>query len=362
MLPATVREAQSAAKDITKEDVLRLIIKNEIKPIIRRISLKREVVVGWIGFRGDGKSGSGSSVMFVDCLVDGIPVYSNMPIKCDMEVGRESAQKYGLNAGGVVHYETRPLDNYELVRFDTKFFGCGIFGDEINMELSNVRKAMTNTNVLTNDVWQQIRKWETPLFCYTVIDEMFIDNQLRSLTDIFIKCEDTALSVDGLSAHKALGKDIKWVIYPMSAYLAGRENSYKVTQRSMPPVYFHLDRLLGIYDHKKMQAAGKVKYGIDFKRKDESKSFAAEMEVDTGKQDKEYNRWQWFFDRMPAIYKQLKAEGVKVVDKAKVYSMLGEEAANPASIVYIGMQLTGAGFQTVKKNKWKLPEERESLA
>jgi hypothetical protein len=115
-------------------------------------------------------------------------------------------------------------------------------------------------------VAQQLRKYQNSLI-YTVINEMFVDSRIRELTDIFIRCEDTALSMEGLAARKPTGVDFKWTIYPMSGYMLGREQSYYVTKKPLSPVYLHFEPWRGIYNDKLAQAQGKMKYGFNLTEK-----------------------------------------------------------------------------------------------
>jgi hypothetical protein len=262
------QEVQSAKKVLTREDCLRLIPKHKLHSILRRHHLNREIIIGLVGLRGDGKSGSGASVALIDYLLEDKPVWSNMNISCNINIDDVTARQYGLNKGGSVKFQSEELDKEGILRLDPKYHDGCIFTDEVNMEFAEARRAMSNTNLYVDKVAQQIRKFRNS-WIYTAISEMFVDSRLRELTDVFIKCEETALSVAGLESRKPIGQDFKWNIYPMSGYLAGREMSYGTTHKALPPVYFHFSPLHGIYDDKQAQAAGKMKYGIKFSREDE---------------------------------------------------------------------------------------------
>ena len=65
----------------TRDDVLRLIVGLKLDPILRRQHLKREVIIGLVGLRGDGKSGSGAVIALLDYMLNNNPVWSNMAIR-----------------------------------------------------------------------------------------------------------------------------------------------------------------------------------------------------------------------------------------------------------------------------------------
>jgi hypothetical protein len=261
--------ATNAAPSLTREDILKKIVGLELKPIFKRQHLHREVIIGLVGLRGDGKSGSGAVIAMLDYLMNGEPVWSNMAIGASINVDDATARKWTngtMKHGGTVTFRSQPLDKEGLLRFDPRYnHGC-YFVDEINMEFAESRRAMSNTNLYMDRVAQQLRKYQNSLI-YTVINEMFVDSRIRELTDIFIRCEDTALSMEGLAARKPTGVDFKWTIYPMSGYMLGREQSYYVTKKPLPPVYLHFEPWRGIYNDKLAQAQGKMKYGFNLTEK-----------------------------------------------------------------------------------------------
>jgi hypothetical protein len=250
------------APKITREDILKLVVGKVLHPLFRHQHLDREVIIGLVGLRGDGKSGSGAVIALLDYMMNGEPVWSNMPIGVRINVDDETARQYGLHRGGTVTYRSKELDKEGLLRFDPQYnHGC-YFIDEINMEFAEARRAMSNTNLYMDRVAQQLRKYTNSMI-YTVINEMFVDSRIRELTDIFIRCEDTALSAEGLRTKKPTGVDFKWTIYPMSGYMLGREYSYYATKKPLDPVYLHFEPWRGIYDDKLAQAQGKMKYGFN---------------------------------------------------------------------------------------------------
>jgi len=160
------------APKITREDILKLIVGKVLHPLFRHQHLDREVVIGLVGLRGDGKSGSGAVIALLDYMMNGEPVWSNMPIGVRINVDDETARQYGLHHGGTVTYRSKELDKEGLLRFDPQYnHGC-YFIDEINMEFAEARRAMSNTNLYMDRVAQQLRKYTNSMI-YTVINEMF---------------------------------------------------------------------------------------------------------------------------------------------------------------------------------------------
>lgn len=251
------REAPLTKGVISKEDVLKLIPRREInggRYLFYQEYLDREYVLGTIGDRGGGKSGSDAVISIVDFMLRGRPVWSNMQIQCDIFVDDETARTAGLDSGGVAHYASSLLEKGELLKLDERYRdGCLVI-EEINVQFSNVRRFMSNTNVDFNEVCQQLRKFKASLI-YNVIDEMFIDSQLRALTDIFIRTYDTAFDKDAMTRHKKPGLDFCWQVYPMTGYLDGEQGRYAITRRANK-CYFRFAPWRGVYDDKQHQEKG----------------------------------------------------------------------------------------------------------
>ena len=323
MVTTLTRAALSAVeRAVTKEDVLKLIPQYEIRSILRRHHLNRTIIIGLIGQRGDGKSGSGAGISLVDFMFEGYPCHSNMGIRCDLEIDEETAWKYGLRSGGIAHYESIPLDKEALLKFDERFRKTLIFGDEINMELSDARRSMSNTNIWSSNVAQELRHLEAHLV-YSVIDEMFIDVRLRTLTDIFLRCEDTALSEDGLNSRQREGITIKWTPYAMTGYLAGRERSYYLTHKTLAPVHFNFGLLHGIYNDKQLQATMKAKYGVVIKKAGAGE-MKATISVDSARADKHFEDWGWLLEKA----KILRDKGITTIKPYELWQFLELDKRN----------------------------------
>lgn len=260
----SAQQARSVG-DLTRQDIIQLIPQFEIMPLFRRQHLNREVVIGTIGDRGGGKSATDSVIGIVDYMLAGIDVCSNMVISCDIEIDSEAAEQYGLMGGGVAHYRSLPLDKNALLQLDDTYRDKCLVIEEINVQFANARRAMANTNVEFNEVCQQLRKFKTSLV-YNVIDEMFVDVQLRTLTDIMIQTYDTAFDMDALINKKPTGLDFKWQIYALSGYLKGEQGKYRRTKR-WDPAYFHFGPWQGVFDTTKHQEKGVYSMSRNMKAK-----------------------------------------------------------------------------------------------
>ena len=298
---------------------LRDIVQYEIPAIFRRQHLNRDVIIGLIGERGDGKTIGGSVIAGCDYLLQNEPCFSNLAINMSFKVDDRSAAKYGL-AGGIVEYSSEELDMIKFLRFDTRYQGGVFFIDEINIALADARRAMSNQNLGADDVGQQLRKLQSALI-YTCIHEMFVDVRIRDMTDIFINTRDTALSPEGLAAKKNPGLEFAWTIYPMSRKLTGE--SYQDTRRTLKAT-LHGRRWWGAVD--------------TFKRQDRQKykmlaGLAGSMDIDIKENPAitmAKSKWNWLYEAI----KQLHNEGYTEIHNEELweYLSLKERGINPRRV------------------------------
>lgn len=335
------QEAPSARKVITREDILRRIPGRYLDSVILQSHLDRELVIGAIGDRGGGKSALDAVLAIVAFAMRGKPVWSNMKIKLDLEISDALARENGLNYGGVAHYESLPLEKEALLKLDDTYRGGCLVIEEINVQYSNVRRFMTNTNLNFNEVCQQLRKFKTSLL-YNVIDEMFIDPQLRGLTDAFIITYDTAFDLDSLAKHKQTGLDFNWKIYPMSGYLQGEQGKYFFTKKPMK-CYFHFGRWRGIYDSMRHQEKGV--YSLN-KREEAEEKAQLSLESSDGI-EAEMNEWAWLIENV----RKLKRSGLEYLEAYQLWQILEvvEHGYTPA---VIGKLLPTFGIRKHHYNKY----------
>lgn len=280
-------EVLSVAKLATKEDCLRKIIGLSLPPVFTRPQINVPPTIGFVGDRGGGKSVGSSVVGLVDCGLEGQNIYSNMDINASIQVDDDIARSYGLNSGGVVHFQSKELDKDALLKLDERYMNSCIVIEEINVQYSNVRRSMSNTNVDFNEVCQQLRKFKCRLI-YNVINEMFIDPQLRAMTDIFIRTYDTCFDIDSLNRHKPNGLDFNWTIYPMTGYLCGEQGRYAKTNKTVGPVYFKFEKWQGLFSTDRYQQQGKYTKTTDEKNK------LLKLEAESSDEMKQYaSEWSW---------------------------------------------------------------------
>jgi len=223
---------------------LKDIIQFELSSIFRRHHLNRDVVIGLIGARGDGKSLGGTAIAILDYMVESDPCWSNIAISVEFDISAETAARYG-QLPGKAKFTSQPLDKTKLLRFDPEYQGGVFFVDEINLWLADARRSMSNQNLWANDVGQQLRKMKSALI-YTCIHEMFVDQRIRDMTDIFIQTKDMALSPEGLAKRDLPGREFMWTIFPMSRKLTGE--SYAQTRKPLPNIFFHGNKWWNTFD------------------------------------------------------------------------------------------------------------------
>ena len=249
------------------------IIAHKVKPLLRLMHLNRDIIIGLIGDRGDGKSLGAAEIALLDWGVEpGEIIRSNLDISADITVSDEYAYKFGLR-GGSIHYQSKQLDKLKFLRFDPGYYRNIFVIDEINIFLADARRAMSNQNLEADDIGQQLRKLESP-FIYTCISEMFVDVRIRDLTDIFIKTEDTALSPLGLARRQQQGIEFQWYLYPMTRKLTGER--YSDTKQRLGPYFLRGKRLWGLIDTNQRQERKKLKeleIEARFDKSDETEAF-----------------------------------------------------------------------------------------
>ncbi|NVM23515.1 MAG: hypothetical protein HWN68_17250 [Desulfobacterales bacterium] len=307
---------------------LEAVIAQTVKPLLRIRHLNRDVIIGWIGERGGGKSIGAATTAAIDYGIEGDQIRSNMQITWDIAVGDELAAKYGVTPGSV-HYESTELSKHKFLTFSKEYFRSVFVIDEINLWLADARRAMAQQNLLANDVAQQLRKLQSPLF-YTCIHEMFVDSRIRDMTDLFIKTEDTALTLDGLRNRQRQGIRFHWILYPMTKKFTG--HTYRDNKQAVGPIDFNGKLVWGIIDT--LQRQERKKY-LD--EADEDKALVHITEDPAVFEER--NKWGWLYERILALHEN----GITELEDEQLwrYLQLKERGLSPQ---YVGRQLKGIGI------------------
>ncbi len=283
------------------------LIAKTVQPLLRIRHLNRDVIIGWIGPRGGGKSLGAAITGALDYGIEGDIIRSNMQIAWDIPVGDELAGLYGI-PGGNVHYQSEDLDKHKFLTFHPDYFRAVFVIDEINLWLADARRAMAQQNLLADDVAQQLRKWESPLF-YTCIHEMFVDSRIRDMTDLFIKTEDTALTEDGLRSKQRQGITFQWFLYPMTKKFTG--HTYQETKHAIGPLDLNGEALWGIIDTKQRQERKKY---IPVESSERVPISLTEDPVVF----EERSKWGWLYEKILALHQQ----GIPELEDAVLWEYL----------------------------------------
>ena len=304
------------------------IIAKTVKALLRIHHLNRDVIIGFIGERGGGKSIGAATVALLDYGIEGDTIRSNIQVTCDIEVSEELAAQYG-GEPGTVHYESEDLNKHKFLTFDPDYFRSVFVIDEINLWLADARRAMAQQNLLADDAAQQLRKWESPLF-YTCIHEMFVDSRIRDMTDLFVKTSDTALTEDGLRRKQRQGLSFQWSLYPMTKKFTG--HTYAENKEVVGPIEIN----------------GRILWDIiDTRQRQERKKYKPEQEVEEspvhitedGRVIEERSKWGWLYEKILALHKQ----GVPQLEDETLWEYL-ELKQRGVKPTVIGVQLKQMGI------------------
>lgn len=169
------------------------------------------LVVAFIGPRGSGKSVGAAEYAILDYLLDGKPVWSNMNI--ELKVKYRDCEKI---------FRSMPLDKAALMDindFESQFADGLILIDELNIEIGDARRSMSNTMLWFDFMLQEVRKRKMNI-CYTVQAEEWAGSRSRWQTDLYIACRDAAF-IKGRPTKDTIGRHSRWRIYDMSGIMTG---------------------------------------------------------------------------------------------------------------------------------------------
>jgi hypothetical protein len=269
MVVAT-RATALCASDLRLRNVARQVVNNGCSLLKwQHMEEWHPLKVGVIGMPGSGKSGALAMIALIEDLLDEKPVWANMKIHAPIAISDGMAAEFGVERGGGVEFAAYQMDIKKLLRFDPEYRHGAIVLDEINVKLAEARRSQSNVNRWFNELDQQARKLHLCIY-YSVIHEMWVDNRLRDMTDLFIKCEDPAFTVKGIRDKKRPGVDSNWYIYDMHGYRTGIP--YATSHKVFGPVPFHIKDWWGIWDTEEYQSTGAGKYSVNMDDSDEEEA------------------------------------------------------------------------------------------
>jgi hypothetical protein len=245
---------------------LEAIVARELPMLFRRRFKKvgNDIILGYVGDRGDGKSLAAAATATLDHMVLGRPCWSNMQISVEFHVDESLAAPEGLEPG-TVRYESKPLNMRKFLNFAPEYAGGVFLIDEINIALADARRAMSNQNLLATDMGQQLRKLDSALV-FTCISETFVELRIRDMTDIYVRTQDIALTPRWIDTAMPVGLEFEWLVYPISRKLTG--SRYEDTGRTEGPYTFHGRRWWHSIDTMERQERGRHLEGSVIMKKD----------------------------------------------------------------------------------------------
>lgn len=169
------------------------------------------LVLGWIGAAGSGKSCGMAGTIIYDYLLAGIPVFSNMDIAVTVKYKKASKT-----------FRTQDLDKASLLNIkdiDTMYRNCCLGVDELNLELSDARRSMSNKSLFFSYALQERRKRHIH-FLHTEQSEMHADERVRFQTSLYIQTRDAAYQ-GGPPQPDELGRKSRWKVYDTSGIYNG---------------------------------------------------------------------------------------------------------------------------------------------
>jgi hypothetical protein len=305
------------------------IIQYELPPLLRRQHLNKDVIIGIVGDRGGGKGLSSAEICLLDYMLQNESCFANLQLKAIFDVDEETANKYGLQAGQAT-FEAKPLDKYKFLRFDPEYHDGVFYTQEFNIWLADARRGMSNLNLATDDVGQQLRKLRMA-WVYDCIHESFVDPRIRDATDIFIRTCDTALTPEGLAAQQKQGLEFEWIIYPMTRKLTGW--TYSDTGRTIGPIRIAGKHLWGIINTGKHEIREKYKANV-------GETGTSSIEI---KESPEVvaarDRWGWVYDEN----KNLHDQGILKKTITGIYGIISQIKEKGFTNSQVGVILTADG-------------------
>ncbi len=238
---------------LTVRDVL--LLENVDNTLFRIWNALDDLAVLIVGDRGSGKSLTEGLIAFADYMVLGMPCWSNLSIRYAVDIDeelerilREYSAVWGLPIKREpVVYESLPLDIGLLLGDNPPYKHGVIVVDEVNMEMGDAWRAMTNQALRSSDFMQTLRKLQSAFVC-TCISESFVPNRIRDAMDVDLHVQDLAFSNSSPFFGCQQGYYIEWQVYAMSNRIAGSEYRYDQTGQPINVVHLNARKLWGSID------------------------------------------------------------------------------------------------------------------
>jgi len=295
----TVKEAP--APSVESEPVaLEDIAKHTIRALFRRYHLNRDWIIGLVGERGSGKSLGGGNIAIRDFGFNKEPLWSNMDIGLGVHIPDILARPFNLEEGLVI-CQSEHIEKQAFLALDSRYEGGCFFFDEFNLEYGESRRSSANVNLMTDRAIQQLRKLQSGLI-YTVLNEMYVDSRIRENTDLFIRCSDVAFKSENLKQGMTQGVQFEWLLYPMTAKVAGVGHTFADTGKPIGPIPVTLGYLWGSIDTYERQAAGRTSYT------DKKELLPIQMTEDPVVV-KDRDKWGWLDERITKFFEKHVLDG-----------------------------------------------------
>lgn len=224
--------------------------------LFRKWNILRDVAYGFIGDRGTGKSTTQADLAIHDHMMLEEPCWSNLKIRAKLKIDNhmdqalwEMEQITGIEikTDPLPIYESLPLDPNLLLSPECPYQGGCIVVDEINIELADSWRTMSNDALASSDMMQTLRKLKSA-FIFSCISEMFVPNRIRDAVDIYFKLQDYAFVNESQLYGQGQGHDFKLEMYPMTGKFAGYRNTFARLREPYLTLQVHGRDLWGIVD------------------------------------------------------------------------------------------------------------------
>lgn len=344
------------AHSVSIEPSLKDVVAVTVRPFFWQTHTNPDIIIGLIGDRGSGKTTGGVFLALKDFVFRGFKLFSNMDIHAGVSVPDVLSQAMINKPGGIVSYKSGHINKQQFLSLDGRYDGSCLFFDELNLEYGESRKSMTNVNLAVDTSVQQLRKMECPLV-YTVLNEAYVDVRIRENTDIFIRCHDVAHKPQNMIQRMIPGAVYEWTIYPMSARVAGVNNTYADTGKPWGPIRITLRDMWETFDTHEKQAKGNKKYSEYMNEKG-----IIPLDVSEDPETLRYrDTWGWLDERLDKFLKRHKQDGKEIVVTSQEFAHeLGVSKNQWGPVVrqienrIPGIENSGQGWE---RRKYYIPNE-----